>query len=95
MARPQKYGLPTTGIKVPVELKDTIMFICFKYGNLDEKSRIEYIEQLNEETRKDFEEDICPMDKDIKPSKCHYLNNGCSMCVDKANIAESVLRING
>lgn len=59
MARPQKYGLPTTGIKVPVELKDTIMFICFKYGELDEKSRIEYIEQLNEEIRKDFEKKIC------------------------------------
>jgi len=53
MARPQKYGLPTTGIKVPVELKDTIVFICFKYGELDEKRRIEYIEQLNEEVRKD------------------------------------------
>lgn len=59
MGRPQKYGLPTTGVKVPIELKDTIMFICFKYGELNEKSRIEYIEQLNEETRKDFEEKVC------------------------------------
>ena len=71
MARPQKYGLPTTGIKVPVELKDTIMFICFKYGELDEKSRIEYIEQLNEETRKDFEQKVC-----LKSEKCNFKKNG-------------------
>ena len=47
MARPQKYGLPTTGLKVPIELKNTIMFICSKYGKLDEKSRIKYIDKLN------------------------------------------------
>ncbi|MEN6553709.1 MAG: hypothetical protein ABFC34_12600 [Methanobacterium sp.] len=64
MARPQKYGLPTTGIKVPVELKDTIVFICFKYGELDEKRRIEYIEQLNEETRNDPNLEILKLNND-------------------------------
>ena len=73
MARPQKYGLPTTGIKVPVELKDTIMFICFNYGNLDEKSRIEYIEQLNEEIRKD------------SVKKCYYTQIGKLPCVHNPN----------
>ena len=79
MSRPQKYGLPTTGIKVPIELKETIMSICLKYGKLDINNRKKFIDKLNEETRKDFEKRKCELGRTSK--SCEVANTlNCDEC---------------
>ena len=71
MPRKLKYGLETKMKRVPIELDDVINSICLKYGSLDEIEQKMFIERLNEETRKDFEQKVC-----LKSEKCNFKKNG-------------------
>lgn len=82
MPRKLKYGLKTKMKRVPIVLDEIINSICLKYGFLNEIERVKFIDNLNEETRKDFGKRKCEhwINDKCELEHCSYMSNASIIC---------------